>query len=157
MQENGFTFEAINKTAYKVVFFGRDITVPNSPKHQQILRLHDLHHVITGYGTCHVGEGELAMWEWRAGVFELGAWATFLTVVTGMMGFVIDPGRMVRAWRASKGARPLWASKIPYPELLEKSVGELRAQANVAPAGLADQPRLLHKNAPKAEPLAAAS
>jgi hypothetical protein len=150
MRENGFKVVEYDKPQSLVVFFGKNIIIPNPPRHRHILRIHDLHHVVTGYGTCHVGEGELAMWEWRAGVLGLGPWAVFLTIITGFIGFVYAPGRMLRAWRDSKGARPLWALPMAYEEMLCATVAELRAQARTPPKGLAREERRLHKNAPSA-------
>jgi hypothetical protein len=41
---------------------------PNSEGRRRVLLAHDLHHVLTGYGTDLVGEGEVGAWELGSGL-----------------------------------------------------------------------------------------
>ena len=52
----------------KVTFWSITFPLPNPPSRQIAVRLHDLHHVVTGYGTDPVGEAEISAWELRRGI-----------------------------------------------------------------------------------------
>jgi hypothetical protein len=148
IHENGFSIAGYAETKSKVNVAGIDLTIPNPPKRRYIIKVHDLHHVITGYGTDLVGEGEVSFWELRAGTRVVGSYVLLLIVISAILGTFIAPGRMLRAWRASKGARGLWSSPFSYEQMMEASVGDLRTYAGIPRDGLAKEPRRLHKRAP---------
>jgi hypothetical protein len=153
LRENGFSAAGYEETKSHLVAFGVDLTIPNPPRRREIIKVHDLHHVMTGYGTDLVGEGEISTWELRAGTRGVGPYVLALIVISAFLGIVLAPRRMVRAWFAAKGARPLWASPMTYPQMLEKSLSELRAYAGMPSTGLATEPRRLHQRAPgRSEP-----
>ena len=56
LAENGFTTESYDAPTTAGSFLGVKFSVPNPPPHQRAIRLHDLHHVATGFGTDHAGE-----------------------------------------------------------------------------------------------------
>ena len=66
LAENGFTVEAYEARWIDVWLFGVRVPVLNTRRHRAALRVHDLHHVLTGFGTDLVGEGEISAWEARA-------------------------------------------------------------------------------------------
>lgn len=62
LAENGFSLAAYDDAWVQLSFFSLSITVPNPPSRRRAVRLHDLHHVATGYGTDLVGEAEVSAW-----------------------------------------------------------------------------------------------
>jgi hypothetical protein len=77
-------------------------------------------------------------------------------VFTGAaVGLLFAPRRTWRAWRASRGAGcpgSLFQIRRPYADLLALSVGDLRRELGVPPAGAAEHPRRLHAYAPALAP-----
>lgn len=72
---------------------------PNSDERRRSVRLHDLHHVVTGYRTTWAGEAEIGGWEIASGCADhYAAWVFNLSAVA--IGLVIAPrlecGRLVR-------------------------------------------------------------
>jgi hypothetical protein len=100
-----------------------------------LLRYHDLHHVVTGFGTDLLGEAEISCFELRAG----GANALVLLLCVGsiLIASVLAPRRLLRAWRRSRGCRGLYRKTFAYDELIAMTVGELRDQLGVPRGGLA--------------------
>jgi ubiquinone biosynthesis protein Coq4 len=96
-----------------------------------LLHLHDLHHVVTGYGTGLVGEAEISAYELRAGCRSF--MVHVLCVGAILCAMFVAPRRILRAWRRARGARTLYHTTIPYETLLDMSVNELRRRLNVAP------------------------
>jgi ubiquinone biosynthesis protein Coq4 len=98
---------------------------PNTPARQAAVKLHDLHHVATGYDTTFTGEAEIAAWELAAGcgryyaawILNLGAMAT---------GMLIAPRRTARAFRRGRRSKSLYDRRFGN-DLLAMTVGELRA------------------------------
>jgi len=99
-----------------------------------LLPVHDLHHVATGFGSGLIGEAEISAFELRAG------WGTpfILVLCLGAMGIglALSPRRVIRAWKLSRGTRSVYHCGIPYDDLLNMSVRELRALMRVPPDGL---------------------
>jgi hypothetical protein len=149
LDENGFTIEAYSARYTPASFLGVPINVPNTPKHQWAIKLHDLHHVATGYGTNMVGEAEISAWEAHAGVKCLGLYVGAIVVSLALFGLLIAPRRTLRAWRAGGKVRSLFGrDDLAYDALLQLSVRELRALLGVPEHGLAEHPRALHSRAP---------
>ena len=149
LRENGFTVAAYDEPRTKASLFGLDFSVPNPPRHRRAIMLHDLHHVATGFGTDVVGEGEISAWELRRGLGNVGLYVSGLVVGLALLGLVIAPRRTVRAWKlAGRDRRSLFASPIPYDDLLKMQVGELRRHLDLPPEGIAGAPRKLHARAP---------
>lgn len=148
LEENGFSVEAYEDKWTKATAFGIDFAVPNTARHRVAIMLHDLHHVVTGFGTDFAGEGEVSAWEIRRGLGGLGIYVGSLVTAGLALGMVVSPGRTRRAWTASGARHPsLFRLGLPYPKLLEMSVGELRQRLRIPPGGLALE-RGLHESAP---------
>ena len=62
LAENGFSTDGYTSPYSQGSLFGIKFKVPNPASHQQALRLHDLAHVATGFGTDHAGEAEVSVW-----------------------------------------------------------------------------------------------
>jgi hypothetical protein len=149
LAENGFTVGAYEDPWTEASFFGVKFRVPNTAKHRWAIRLHDLHHVATGYGTDLVGEGEISAWELRRGLRGLGAYVGSIVVAGAVAGLILAPRRTVRAWRASRPRGSLFQTTCGYDELVNMSVGELRRALGVPEDGVAEEPRRLHAYAPQ--------
>jgi ubiquinone biosynthesis protein Coq4 len=85
---------------------------------------HDLHHVATGYGTGLIGEAEISAYELRAGCGSLMIFV--LCVGAILIAMFVAPRRVFHAWQQAKGSRSLYHTKVPYEDLLEMSLNELR-------------------------------
>lgn len=145
---NGFTVEGYTAPTFTLKFFGLFTkTFPNLPSRQRVVPLHDLHHVITGYGTDYTGEAEIGMWELRAGCTSSTLY--FLNGTAALIGLFIAPIRTLRAWRRARGARSLYTLDLAYDALLALTIGELRARTGVPAEGQADVAATLHSDAPR--------
>lgn len=82
------------------------VPIPNPPARHRALKLHDLHHVLTGYGTDWPGEFEISGWEVGAG---LGGDAVAWTFCTGgtLAGLFRCPRRTVQAYVRGRQCRSL--------------------------------------------------
>lgn len=74
LDENGFTRASYDAPRTPASFLGIRFSVPNTPRHAWAIRLHDLHHVATGFGTDLAGEGRISAWEARRGPAAGAAW-----------------------------------------------------------------------------------
>ncbi len=152
LAENGFTVEAYDDPTTEATAYGVTIHVPNTPKHRWAIMLHDLHHVVTGYGTDPAGEGEVSAWEAQRGMKPLGLYVGAIVTYGCATGLVLAPRRTLAAWRAaaSTDAPSLYAEPFgPYEALLELTIGELRERLGVPRGGLNPHPRALHHGAPR--------
>jgi hypothetical protein len=147
LTENGFT--VAEYTAKTVKLFAGPISfrVPNPPSRQRAVPLHDIHHVVTGFGTDVIGEGEQGIWELRAhcpGIVPI-----FLNSVAVAGGFLLAPKRIIRAFLAAKGAETLYMSRITEESAKLMTVRELRRRLGVPEHGIANpDERRLHSHAP---------
>ena len=152
LEENGFTVEAYRSKWTDATVFGIPIKVPNTPRHRWAIMLHDLHHVATGYGTDMIGEGEISVWEARRGLRPLGLYVASIVATGALGGLLLSPRRALAAWRVpGSGCESLFATggaSARYEELLDMTVGELRALLGVPTTGLVEA-RALHARAPK--------
>ncbi|MFZ9888760.1 MAG: hypothetical protein ACO3JL_14770 [Myxococcota bacterium] len=149
LAENGFSTAAYDEPTATVTFWGRDYTVPNPPSRQLAVRFHDLHHVMTGYGTDPAGEFEMSAWEVRRGMRVFGAYVQLIIGSGALFGLLVFPVRTLAAWRAAKSPMRLPAPSLSiYEELLALSLGELRARYGLPAEGIAGA-RALHERAPR--------
>lgn len=104
-EANGFDEGSYSDPTFSIPVLGRLVTVPNPVGRQQGIRVHDLHHVVTGYSTDLVGESEAAAFELGAGVgLHYGA-ALFFTTTAFVMGLLRCPVRTMRAFVRGCGVR----------------------------------------------------
>jgi len=144
---NGFTVDGYTAPTFELNFLGRKVAFKNPPARQRAVPLHDLHHVVTGYGTDFTGEAEIGAWELRAGCNTL-----FLYYINGMaalVGLLIAPLRTLRAFRRARSQRSLYVDDLTYERALAMSVGELRARLGIPEGGQADRPAGIHRDAPR--------
>jgi hypothetical protein len=148
--ENGFDAEAYDSATTTGSFFGRKVSVPNPPAHQRGIRLHDLLHLVTGFGTDHTGEGELSAWQARRGFRGMGLYVAAIVAINTGVGLVVAPRRTLAAFKSAGAGPSLFASDVGYESLLDRRLGELRALLGAPERGVATLPRGLHAHAPAA-------
>lgn len=107
------------------------VRLPNSETRKRGLRIHDLHHIATGYGTTLLGEAEVSAWELGSGgIGKYGSAEAFLYLGV-IVGLFINPRAVHRAYRRGKGCKNLYCLEFSE-ELLAITVGELRQQMGLS-------------------------
>jgi len=129
--ENGFGADGGYDDAWQEALFGPlPYRVPNPPARGAALRVHDLHHVATGYSTDWRGEAEISAWELGSGIGPVSyAW---ITIIFGLFtGLVAHPGPTFRAF--VRGRRGLNLFAHPFDAAwLDMSVGALQRYLRVS-------------------------
>ena len=107
---------------------------PSTEDRKRDVPFHDLHHVLTGYGTNLIGEAEIGAW-------ELGSDCTASPVAVllncQIFGFMLPrhPRRLFQAFVSGRRARNLYGSSC-NDALLSRSVCEMREALGIdAPVG----------------------
>lgn len=97
--------------------------IPNTASRVKAVRVHDLHHVVTGYDTDTTGEFEISGWEIGAGCKDFGAaWVLNLGGTTA--GVFTAPRKVFRAFVRGRRSESLYGET--FEPLLDTTVGELR-------------------------------
>ncbi|HVH42665.1 MAG TPA: hypothetical protein VM925_09985 [Labilithrix sp.] len=97
---------------------------PNTKARIEAVRHHDLHHLLTGYGTDIVGEFEISAWEIGAGCKHMvAAWALNLGGMAG--GLLRSPSRVFAAFVRGRSERTTYGEKLD--DVLDLTVAEARA------------------------------
>jgi hypothetical protein len=99
---------------------------PNSAARVRAVRLHDLHHVATGYDTSVLGEAEIGAWEIASSCRGFVA-AWILNLYAMQLGLWINPAAVFRAFVRGRHTGNLYRGEWDEA-LLEARVGELRAR-----------------------------
>jgi hypothetical protein len=109
-----------------IKFLGLTFYIPNTDGRRRAVRIHDLHHIVTGYQTDLRGESEIAAWELASGCWR---WPAALGLnLTGLgLGAVIAPRRILRAWARGRRTRNLYTERGGIDHLLPRTVDETRA------------------------------
>jgi hypothetical protein len=135
LANNGFSTDAYTASTFTIKLLGIPLKFPNTQARKRALPLHDLHHILTGYGTDWVGEAEIGAWELRTGCNSFVLY--WLNGSAVLFGIFISPIRVWRAFLAARDQRPLYRDSIPYASLLRMSVDELRRRLGIPYGGLA--------------------
>jgi len=106
------------------------IKIPNTDSRRRAVRIHDLHHIVTGYQTDLRGEAEIAAWELASGCLRWPA-ATILNLFALGLGILIAPRRLARAWARGRATTNLYTAETVDP-LLPRHVAEVRAELGLA-------------------------
>jgi hypothetical protein len=106
---------------------------PNTDARRRTVKLHDLHHVLTGYRSDIVGEFEISAWELAAGCGRFGV-AWFLNLLAMAVGLVAAPRRTVRAFVRGAASRSLYTT-LGFDAVIDRPVDEVRATLGVVPQG----------------------
>jgi len=112
--------------------------VPNSNARRAAVKIHDVHHILTGYQTDWRSELEIALFELGTGCGR--AWfAWFINLAAAPFVLFLLPRRGLRAFAFGRRSRGLYRSSVDA--LLDRTVDELRAErlpAERPKPGLAD-------------------
>lgn len=132
--ENGFPPDGGYDARWVRVKLGPvPVWFPNTAARVRAVRLHDLHHVATGYETDLVGEAEIGAWELASGCRGyLAAWWLNLNAV--VIGLLLSPRRVLRAFRLGRRSRNLYAEGWSEA-VLGETVGRLRERLGLGTAG----------------------
>lgn len=100
---------------------------PNLPARVRAVKIHDLHHILTGYDTNTTGEFEISAWEVGAGCRDYAAaWVLNLGGTAG--GFLVAPKRTFRAFVRGRRTQSLYDR--PLESMLDRTVADMRADTN---------------------------
>jgi hypothetical protein len=103
---------------------------PNTARRVEAAKLHDLHHIANEYETDWPGEAEIAAWEISSGCGRHG-WAWILNLGAFMVGMVLFPERLYRAFIRGRRCANLYREGFPESELATKSVSWLRDRCGI--------------------------
>lgn len=130
---NGFSMDEYTKSTFALPIFGKQVFFPNPPARQRAIARHDLHHLLTGYGTDYPGEAEIGAWELRAGCNTFFLW--FINTLAVLGGVFRAPLRTWRAFRAARGQRSLYVDGRELDALLDLPIAEVRRQLGIPTGG----------------------
>lgn len=94
------------------------VPLPNIETRHRYLKYHDLHHIVTGYSTGRIGEGEVSAWELGTGSMLDSPLLGTMNLIALSTGLVLQPRRMWRAFRRG------WQSRNLYPLTMRRRVEE---------------------------------
>jgi hypothetical protein len=121
---NGFGDGGYDDAWVKFTIGPLPLVIPNSPQRVRSVRLHDLHHVVTGYDTTWTGEGEIGAWEIASSCADHHA-AWILNLEAMAIGLGLAPGAMFRAFVRGRHSRNFYDREFDEA-LLEPTVGAMR-------------------------------
>lgn len=103
------------------------VPVPNIPARVRAVKLHDIHHVITGYRADWKGEVEIAGWELAGGCGRYWV-AWLLDLGSCVVGLFLYPRALFRAMARGRRMNGNFyrTGGPPYEHLVSTTVGELR-------------------------------
>jgi hypothetical protein len=117
------------------------LSLPNSQARTRQEKLHDLHHVVTGYKTDLYGEAEIAAWELGSGCRDyVAAWVLNLAALPS--GALVAPKRTLAAFQRGRHTRNLYGRDSDYPTLLGRHVEEVRHELGLDHSVSAEMPAL---------------
>ena len=134
LSSNDFRVEDYSAPTYTLRIWRFSLRLPNTKAHRWATPLHDLHHILTGYGTDWMGEAEIATWELRAGCRTLDVYC--LDIAGVIIGLFLSPARIWHAFVTAKGQRTLYRDPVLRESALQMTVGEVRARLGIPPGGL---------------------
>jgi hypothetical protein len=102
---------------------------PNTEGRRRAVKVHDLHHVLTGYRTDIWGELEISAWEIGSGCRD--HYAAWLLNLGGMAsGMLSVPRRTIRAFLRGRKSTNLYATAFD-DVLLARRLGDVRKESNL--------------------------
>ena len=134
---NGFSVAGYQDRWIRVKLGPIPITFYNVGSRRRAVPFHDLHHVLTGYGTDVRGEAQMGAWELAATFPDRGLtyWAGWmLNAFMVALGLVIAPRLVVRAFR--RGRRCSSVYRLGWSEaLLDMDVDEVKRRVGLLERG----------------------
>ena len=87
------------------------LVIPNTKARVRSVRVHDVHHVVTGYATTWTGEAEIGAWEIASGCADhVAAW--ILNLMALPIGLAIAPAATFRAFVRGRRSANLYRSTV---------------------------------------------
>jgi hypothetical protein len=127
--DNGFGDGGYEERWVKLKAGPVPIYLPNTAARVRAVKLHDLHHALTGYDTTWTGEGEIAAWEIASGCADhYAAWVLNLQAMA--IGLAIAPRALFRAFVRGRRSANLYRTTMS-DELLSETVGSARQRLHV--------------------------
>jgi hypothetical protein len=122
--EHGFPADGGIKEKWVSVGLGPiPLCFPNTKARRKSTPIHDLNHVLSGYGHDIVGEAEIGAWELGGGCKNY--WAAWVLNFAALVpGVVLAPARMLRAFARGRRTGNLYGAEIEI--FRQRPVGELR-------------------------------
>jgi hypothetical protein len=149
LRENGFSVSTYEERWARIpLVWGLAFVLPSPVSRRHALKMHDAHHVLTGYGTDIAGEAEISAWELSRGLRGLSAYVKGIVLSVFFVGLAMYPRRTWKALRVASGRGSLFGRHAQYDTLLGRNLGELRAELGLPREGLAAE-RKLHAEAPR--------
>ncbi len=124
-KDNGFSLASYTDRWVKLKLGPIPLAFPNSKSRKAAVKLHDLHHVATGYQTTFIGEAEIGAWEIGAGCGRY--WAAWSLNLSSLGMAALSPRRVLRAFVSGRRSKSLYHRAFG-DDLLALTVGELRAK-----------------------------
>jgi hypothetical protein len=123
-EDGGYNARWVRVDVGPVPFF-----FPNTAARVRAVRLHDLHHLLTGYRTDFPGESEISAWEIGGGC--KGFMAAWVLNLMGMgAGLFFQPRKVAAAFFRGRHTGNLYGTE--YGEaLLESTVGEMKQRMSL--------------------------
>jgi hypothetical protein len=129
-EENGFGADGGYAASFVDLKLGPLVVhLPNTEGRKRAVRIHDLHHVVTGYRTDLAGEFEISGWELGGNCRGFAA-AWVLNLLGLLGGMFVCPGRTLRAF--VRGLRSSTLYHLEYEPLLDREVDDVRAETGLA-------------------------
>ena len=126
-ERSGFAPDGGYDDKWVVVDMGRfTIKFPNGDARKRAVRYHDLHHVVTGYGTDLKGEAEISAWEIASSCRDMVA-AWILNLLAFGHVLVREPRALYNAFVRGRHSNNLYL--YTYDDaLLTRSVADIRKE-----------------------------
>ena len=123
---NGFSEAGYTDRFVKLQLGPLPFYILNSAARVRSVRLHDIHHVLTGYETTWAGEGEIAAWEIGSSCAD--HWAAWGLNLSGLAsGLAVAPREVFDAFVRGRHSANLYRGEFE-PSLLGLRVGALRSR-----------------------------
>lgn len=98
--------------------------IPNTKTRQKLLRIHDLHHLATGFHPNPKGEAQISAWELAQGGVGFSPFIWSILIFGTAMGVVICPKDTLKAYRLGRRTKNLF--REDPSRFMNMTVGELR-------------------------------
>jgi hypothetical protein len=115
-----------NDPYFKIKLGPLFIPVPNTASRIKAVKLHDIHHLLTGYTAFWEGEVEIGAWEIASGCQRFFV-AWLLNFGSFAVGLLLYPKKLFRAFMLGRqSSSNLYYGTVYNETLLESTLGELR-------------------------------
>lgn len=130
-KSHDFGDEALTQTWVDVKMGPLKFPFPNPKQRRDVIYLHDLTHLMTGYDTTWTGEGEIAAWELASG-FPAKYWIGWIyPPMTFAIGMLIAPRKVLKAFAAGWRKPNLYKLDIPRDKVERMTLRELKARLSM--------------------------